>query len=47
MKTSKKDLSPKLRDVLLAALNARFDANKARHLGLVCAKVQARLDSRL
>ena len=43
----KKELSPKQRDELLAALKARFDANKARHLGLVWAKVQARLEVRL
>ncbi len=49
MKTSsnKKELSPKQRDELLAALKARFDANKARHPGLVWAKVQARLESRV
>ena len=43
--TNKKDLSPKQRDELLAALKARFDANKARHPGLVWAKVQARLEA--
>jgi enoyl-CoA hydratase/carnithine racemase len=43
----KKELSPKQRDELLAALKARFDANKARHPGLVWAKVQARLEARL
>ncbi|HEU5069216.1 MAG TPA: DUF4256 domain-containing protein [Verrucomicrobiae bacterium] len=46
MKTNasdKKDLSPKQRDELLAALKARFDANKVRHPSLVWAKVQARL----
>ena len=42
----KKELSPKHRDELLAALKARFDANKARHPGLVWAKVQARLEAR-
>ena len=42
----KKELSPKQRDELLAALKARFDANKARHPGLVWAKVQARLAPR-
>jgi hypothetical protein len=42
----KKDLSPKQRDELLAALKARFDANKDRHPGLVWAKVQARLEAR-
>jgi hypothetical protein len=41
----KKELSPKQRDELLAALKARFDANKARHPGLVWAKVQARLEA--
>ncbi|HEX5400329.1 MAG TPA: DUF4256 domain-containing protein [Verrucomicrobiae bacterium] len=38
-------MSPKQRDELLAALKARFDANKARHPGLVWARVQARLES--
>ncbi|MBK8001803.1 MAG: DUF4256 domain-containing protein [Verrucomicrobia bacterium] len=42
----KKNCPPKQRDELLAALKARFDANKARHPGLVWAKVQARLESR-
>ncbi len=41
--STKTELSPKQRDELLAALKARFDANKARHPGLVWAKVQARL----
>ena len=41
-----KELSPKQRDALLATLQARFDANKARHPGLVWAKVQARLEVR-
>ena len=41
-----KELSPKQRDELLAALKARFDANKARHQGLVWAKVQARLETK-
>lgn len=44
--SSKKELSPKQRDELLAALKARFDANKARHPGLVWAKVQARLEAK-
>ena len=39
-------MSPKQRDELLAALKARFDANKARHPGLVWAKVQARVEAR-
>jgi hypothetical protein len=42
----KKELSLKQRDELLAALKARFDANKARHPGLVWAKVQARLEAK-
>jgi Protein of unknown function (DUF4256) len=44
--TNKGELSPKQRDELLAALKARFDANKGRHPGLVWAKVQARLEAR-
>lgn len=44
--SSRRQLSPKQRDELLAALKARFDANKARHPGLVWAKVQARLEAR-
>ena len=44
-RSSKKELSPKQRDELLAALKARFDANQARHPGLVWAKVQARLEA--
>jgi len=46
VKSNKKELSSKQRDELLAALKARFDANKARHPGLVWAKVQARLEAR-
>ena len=46
MREAKKELSLKQRDELLAALKARFDANKARHQGLVWAKVQARLEAR-
>jgi len=42
----KKELSPKQREELLAALKTRFDANQARHPGLVWAKVQARLEAR-
>jgi len=42
----KKELSSKQRDALLAVLKARFDANKARHPGLVWAKVQARLEAK-
>lgn len=36
---------PKHRDELLAALQVRFDANQARHPGLVWGKVQARLEA--
>ena len=42
----KKELSPKQSNELLAALKARFDANKARHPGLVWAKVRARLEAK-
>jgi hypothetical protein len=45
-KNSKKELPPKQRDELLAALKARFEKNMARHQGLVWTKVQARLESR-
>jgi hypothetical protein len=41
-----KEFSQKQRDELLTTLQARFDANKARHPGLVWAKVQARLEAR-
>ncbi len=46
LKSIKKELSPKQQEELLSALKARFDANKARHQGLVWAKVQARLEVR-
>ncbi len=42
----KKELSPKPRDELLAALKARFEKNMGRHQGLVWAKVQARLEAK-
>ena len=45
MKTNKKELSPKQREELLAALKARFEKNMGRHQGLVWAKVQARLEA--
>jgi len=38
-----KELSPKQRDELLAALKDRFERNLSRHKGLDWAKVQARL----
>ena len=43
----KKEMSPKQRDELLAALKARFEKNLGRHPGLVWAKVQARLEAKL
>src|SRR5687767_13201422 len=43
--SSKKELSPKLREELLRALNARFEKNMNRHKGLQWAKVQARLEA--
>ena len=45
IKSTKKELSPKQRDELLAALKARFEKNMGRHQGLVWAKVQARLQA--
>src|SRR5476651_2458561 len=42
---TKKELSPKQRDELLAALQARFEKNTKRHAGLDWAKVQARLEA--
>jgi hypothetical protein len=44
--STKKDLSPKQRDELLAALRSRFEKNMSRHQGLVWAKVQARLEAK-
>ena len=41
----KKDLSPKQRDELLAALKARFEKNLNLHKGLDWAKAQARLEA--
>lgn len=45
-KNTKKDLSPKQRDDLLAALQARFEKNMARHPGLDWARVRARLEAK-
>lgn len=42
-----RQLSHKLRDELLATLKARFEKNMTRHQGLVWAKVQARMESRV
>jgi hypothetical protein len=45
MKANKKQLSPKEREELLAALKARFEKNMNRHKGLEWAKVQPRLEA--
>ncbi len=45
MKSNKKELSPKQREELLAALKARFEKNLNRHKGLEWAKVQAKLEA--
>ena len=45
MKSNKKELSPKQREELLKALNARFEKNMNRHKGLDWAKVRARLEA--
>ena len=45
MKSNKKELSPKQRAELLAALKVRFEKNLNRHKGLDWAKVQARLEA--
>jgi hypothetical protein len=43
--SNKKELSPKQREGLLAAVKARFEKNMNRHKGLEWTKVQARLDA--
>ncbi|HSH93513.1 MAG TPA: DUF4256 domain-containing protein [Roseimicrobium sp.] len=43
--TTKKQLSPKQREELVATLKARFEKNLSRHKGLDWAKVQARLEA--
>ena len=43
IKSNKKELSPKQREELLAALKVRFEKNLNRHKGLDWAKVQSRL----
>ena len=45
IKSNKKELSPKQRDELLAALKGRFEKHMSRHNGLEWAKVQARLEA--
>jgi len=45
MKSNKRDLPPKQREALFAALKARFEKNLSRHKGLDWAKVQARLEA--
>src|SRR5262245_32340465 len=42
---TKKELSPKQREELLRALNARFEKNMNRHKGLEWAKVKAKLEA--
>lgn len=42
----KKQLSPKQREALFKALQARFEKNLNRHMGLDWAKVKARLEAR-
>jgi len=44
---SNNNLSTKQRDELLKTLKTRFEKNMTRHQGLVWAKVQARLESRV
>jgi len=43
--SNKKELSPKQREELLAALKVRFEKNLNRHKGLDWAKVQAKLEA--
>ena len=43
--STKKELSPKQREELLATLKARFEKNPNRHKGLEWAKVQSRLEA--
>jgi uncharacterized protein DUF4256 len=43
LKNNQKELSPKQREELLRALQARFEKNVSRHKGLEWANVQARL----
>ena len=45
MNSTKKKLSPELRDELMKTLKNRFEKNMNRHKGLEWAKVQARLDA--
>ena len=46
IKSTKKELSSKQREELLAALKTRFEKNMGRHQGLDWAKVQARLEAK-
>ena len=45
MKSSKKELSPKQREELVRALQARFERNMNRHNGLEWAKIKAKLEA--
>ena len=44
-KSNKKELTPKQRDELFAALKGRFEKHMSRHKGVEWAKVQARLEA--
>lgn len=46
IKSNKKELTPKQRDELFAALKGRFEKHMSRHKGVEWAKVQARLEAR-
>jgi hypothetical protein len=45
--SAKKDLSPKQRQEILAALEARFEKNMNRHKGIEWAKVRAKLEANI
>ena len=45
IKSNKKELTPKQRDELFAALKGRFEKHMSRHKGVEWAKVQARLEA--
>jgi hypothetical protein len=45
MKSNKKNLSPEQRELLLRALQARFETNMNRHKGLEWAQVQTKLEA--
>ena len=45
MKQANKDLTPELQNNLLKILKARFEKNMYRHVGLVWAKIQTKLEA--